>query len=326
MIAAQSARPVYHPAGFDGALRAAVDDLSAGRWLSTERLLAAPSPTPAVWTFRTQVLGLVAARSTVLADWGREQPDSRGLGVLRMRVGVEHALAAAREHRPEAWRLEQEARASCWAAAQADQQDPVPWVCLLALAALDPNQSLPEHRHRSADPMLPAGPWALLDGALRRDPVGREAHHRMYRYWQLVNRRSTALDFAHTVATRAPLGSPLAALPLYVSVDQYRQVRRRDTIVREQWRRDPHYSNTQRAYENWRVSEPGTWTVADLSHLAHALWASARMRAAVEVFEALGTFAARAPWIYIADSPDEGETVLLTARQQALAGRATALA
>ncbi|WP_404868474.1 hypothetical protein ACI1MP_10420 [Kitasatospora griseola] len=325
MIAAPSVRPVYHPAGFDEALRPAVDDLMRGLWRSTERLLAVSANDPGCWTTRTQVLALAAARSTVLADWERESPGAPGLTVLRMRVMVEHALTAGRAGQPQVWKLEQEARAACWTAAQADPADPVPWVCLLALAVLDRDRSLPEHRWLSTDPMLPAGPWGLLDEVLRRDPVGREAHHRMYRYWQRES-RSAALDFVHRVTTRALPGSAIAALPLYVSVDQYRTAQRRDAVVRGQWRRDPHFSNTQRAYRSWRESEPGAWTVADLSHLAHALWASAQMGAAVEVFEVLGPFASSAPWSDVADSPAEGEAVLLTARQQAFAGRATALA
>ncbi|MEV7121151.1 hypothetical protein [Kitasatospora griseola] len=325
MIAAPSARPVYHPAGFDEALRTAVDDLRAGRWLSTERLLAESANDVGLWTSRTQVLALVAARSTVLAGWERESPGAPGLAVLRVRVLVEHALTAGRAGKLQAGRLEQAARGACWAAAQADPADPVPWVCLLALAALDRNRTLPEHRLRSTDPMLPAGPWGLLDEVLRRDPVGREAHHRMYRYWQQES-RSAALDFVHRVTTHAAPGSPIAALPLYLSVDQYRAAPHRDAVVRGQWRRDPHYSNTLSAYRSWRSAEAGSWTVADLSHLAHALWASAQMGAAVHVFEALGPFASRAPWSDVADSPEKGEAVLLTARQQALAGRATALA
>ncbi|MFI9787395.1 hypothetical protein ACIHEI_28405 [Kitasatospora sp. NPDC051984] len=325
VIAASSAPPVYHPAGFDAALRTAVDDLSAGRWLSAERLLTTPSPTPAVWTFWTQVLALVAARSAVLGEWAREHPDARGLGVLRLRVMVEHALTADRAGRPQAWKLEQAARVACWTAAHADPADPVPWVCLLALAVLDRDRSLPEHRVRSTDPMLPAGPWGMFDEVLRRDPVGREAHHRMYRYWQQES-RSAALDFVHMVTTNALPGSPIAALPLYASVDQYRTAPRRDAVVRGQWRRDPHFSNTQRAYRSWRSAEPGSWTVSDLSHLAHALWASAQMDAAVEVFEALGVLASRTPWSDVAESREMGEVVLLTARQQAFAGRATALA
>ncbi|QKW20569.1 hypothetical protein HUT16_17170 [Kitasatospora sp. NA04385] len=302
-----------------------MDDLLAGRWLSTERLLAGTERFSSLWVSRTQVLGLAAARSTVLTAWARENPTASGLGILRLRVLVEHALLAGREAQREAGRLEQEAREACWAAAQEDPSDPVPWVCLLALAELDHGQFRPEHRVLSGDPLLPPGPWGLLDEALRRDPGSREAHHRVYRYWRQRN-RAAALDFVHTAALRAPAGSPLAALHLYVSVDQYRNTAVRDAVTRGQWRREPHFSHAQRAFQSWSVAEPESWPVADLSYLAHALWASAQMGAAVRVFEALGQFASRTPWSYVADSPARGEELLLTARQQAYAGRPMAFA
>ncbi|MFD0561791.1 hypothetical protein ACFQ2M_06910 [Kitasatospora saccharophila] len=50
------------------------------------------------------------------------------------------------------------------------------------------------------------------------------------------------------------------------------------------------------------------------------------MRAAAEVFTALDRFASRAPWNQVADSPAQGEALLVAARQQAFAGRAMPLA
>ncbi|MET8540023.1 hypothetical protein ABZW03_05115 [Kitasatospora sp. NPDC004799] len=200
----------------------------------------------------------------------------------------------------------------------------MPWVCLLALAVLDRAKSRPEHRHRSSDPMLPLGPWGLLGEALMRDPGTREAHHRMLRYWLRVY-RPAASDFVPLAVSKAPAGSPLAALPLYLSVEHYRNEPRRNAVVLRQWLREPHFSRALRAYESWSASVPGSWPVADLNYLAHALWASAQMDAAAELFAALGQFASRAPWSLVADSPDKAEDLLLTARQQAFAGRATAL-
>jgi hypothetical protein len=324
MTTARPARPAYHPAGLDEELRTAVDDLQAGRWLSTQRLLATTGQDWARRTSRTQVLALVAARSTVLSQWRREEPEDPGLSILKTRVMVEHALMAAEARSPEAVRLEQAGRESCWESAQANPSDPVPWVCLLALASLDPRQHRPEHRIRSSDPLLPTGPWGLLDEALKRDPGNRESHHRMLRYWTRIYRPAAA-DFVHRVVPAAREGSPLAALPLYLSVDQYRNERRKDA-VRRQWLREPHFSRSVRAYASWVEAEPGSWPVVDLSYLAHALWASAQMDAAVQVFSALGPFASRAPWTHVADSPEKGEELLLTAQLQAYAGRVTASA
>ncbi|MGW3183199.1 hypothetical protein ACWDD9_28385 [Kitasatospora sp. NPDC001119] len=324
MNAVPPTRPVYHPAGLDAGLRTAVDDLRRGQWLSTQRLLA-DTEQAGLRTSRTQVLALVAARSTVLADWGGEDPVNPGLAILRTRVAVEHALAAAEAGSSDAGRLERAARESCWAAAEAVRSDPVPWVCLLALAVLDRSRARPEHRQRSSDPMLPQGPWGLLDEARRRDPGNREAHHRMLRYWHQVYRPAAA-DFVNVVMPRVPAGSPLAALPLYLSVEQYRAEPRRNAVVLRQWLREPHFSRALLAYESWSAAAPGSWPVADLSYLAHALWASAQMDAAAEVFAALGQFASGAPWSLVSDSPEKAEGLLLIARQQAFAGRATALA
>src|SRR4051812_39337681 len=58
-------RPVYHPAGYDGGLRIALQDVRTGRWISMRDLLAG-TPTWAQWTQRTQVLAAVAAGSNVV--------------------------------------------------------------------------------------------------------------------------------------------------------------------------------------------------------------------------------------------------------------------
>ncbi|MEU9074384.1 hypothetical protein AB0D22_06850 [Kitasatospora sp. NPDC048538] len=288
-------------------------------------LLDTTAPRWGLWSSRTQVLGLVAARSDVLDHWEREDPDNSHLSLLRVRVLVERALATGAVGVPEAGRVEYEARAASVRAARLFPEDPVPWLCLLALAVLDPERQLPEHRFPTSDYLLPPGPWRLFDEAIRRDAFSREAHHRMLRYWQAVYSPAAA-DFVHSVMPRLPAGSSLAALPLYLSVEQYRRELRKDS-VRRQWLREPHVSRTVLAYESWRASSAeNPWPVADLSHLAHALWASAQMGRAVEVFEALGPFASPYPWATVADSPDRAEEFMETAHSQAYAGRATAMA
>ncbi|MGW2539508.1 hypothetical protein ACWC5I_01195 [Kitasatospora sp. NPDC001574] len=317
---------VQHPAGHDGELRVAVEDLRAGRWMSTKSLLAATGKDWARRSSRTQVLGTVAARSDVLDRWMREEPGSAGLAVMRARAAVELAVAASRRiGERAAGRLESAARDAVAEAAAVEPDDPVPWLCLLTLAALDPAQRMPGHRHPAPDTMLPDGPWGLFWEAHQRDPFNREAHHRMFRYWLRMQRWS-ATDFVNFVLPHVPAGSPLAVLPLYLSVEQYRNEQRRDA-ARRQWTREPHLPRVLRAYESWRSApDPAGWPVVDLSHLAHALWAGVQMEKAVEVFEALAPFASHQPWSSVADSPDRGEDFLLTARLQAYSGRATAMA
>lgn len=62
-MAAERSRPVYHPAGHDNELRAAVQDLRTGRWLSMRNLLAETLDWT-MWTQRTQVLATVAGAPT----------------------------------------------------------------------------------------------------------------------------------------------------------------------------------------------------------------------------------------------------------------------
>ncbi|MFJ6946775.1 hypothetical protein ACISU4_19345, partial [Streptomyces wuyuanensis] len=66
-------RPVYHPAGHDDALRAALQDLRTGRWVAMRDLLA-DTRDPSLWTQRTQVLAAVAAGSDVVRAWRTEEP------------------------------------------------------------------------------------------------------------------------------------------------------------------------------------------------------------------------------------------------------------
>ncbi|WP_431681219.1 hypothetical protein [Kitasatospora sp. KL5] len=240
-------------------------------------------------------------------------------------MAVERALTASVARDREAGRLEYGAREESLRATTEFPDDPVPWLCLLALASLDPKQRHQEHRYPTSEWMLPPGPWRLFDEAVRRDGLNREAHHRMLRYWQVVY-SPAATDFVLSVMPRVPPGSPLAALPLYLSVEQYRRTPRKDA-VRRQWLHEVHFTRAAMAYESWCAAptrEP--WPVVDLSYLAHALWASAQMGRAVEVFEALGPLASPQPWIYVADSPDRAGDFMETARTQAYAGRATAMA
>ncbi|MEU0737284.1 hypothetical protein ABZ509_34180, partial [Streptomyces lavendulocolor] len=140
----QDFRPVYHPAGHDIALRGVLQDLRTGRWLSMAQLLTDTARTAdrSLWTRRTQVLAAVAAGSDVVQAWRVEQPHSIAAAVMHARVAVERSLRAHREGHPrtgELWRLAWEA---CRDASHVAPADPVPWVCLLALAVLDGDRSM----------------------------------------------------------------------------------------------------------------------------------------------------------------------------------------
>ncbi|RST19241.1 hypothetical protein E2C00_02745 [Streptomyces sp. WAC05374] len=301
--------PVYHPAGHDSALRGVLEDLRTGRWLSMAQLLDDTADWSA-WTRRTQVLAAVAAGSDVVQVWRAEQPHSPAAAVMHARVAVERALRAHREAHPrtgELWRLAWEA---CQAASHVAPGDPVPWVCLLALAVLDDGQRLDAHRVRPPGPMLPPGPWNLLAEADKRDPHNREAYHRMLQFLYARQPGSgslpQAVNFVQWAAGSAPPGSALHVLPLYARVERYRRHRGQDRALDLHWVAEDASRDAERALLAWfDHTDPATESLLDLSHLAHALWGALRFDDAARVFTALGPYYTPQPWAYRTRDPGD---------------------
>ncbi|MEU5719316.1 hypothetical protein AB0G71_26830 [Streptomyces sp. NPDC020403] len=324
-MASTDFRPVYHPAGHDHALRAALQDLRTGRWLSMRDLLES-TPDWAQWTQRTQVLATAAAGSDAVRAWLAEEPRSVAATVMHARVVVERAVRAHRENHARAQELWQQAWEGCRSAAHASPADPVPWVCLLALSQLDERQRLEEHRVPPPGPMLFPGPWGLLAEAHRRDPFNREAYHRML---QFVYARaasgtlSEAVNFVQWAASSAPEGSPLHVLPLYVRVERYRRERGHEKALDLHWVTEDGERDAQRALRAWfDGTDPATQSLLDLNQLAHALWGSLRFAEAAPVFRALGPYYTSVPWVYrtrAASDPAGAEEVFLRARSRCLA-------
>src|SRR5207244_829056 len=139
-------------------------------------------------------------------------------------------------------------------------------------------------------------------------PGNREAYHRVLQF--LLARdmpRSASLaavfDFGRSVASWAPDDSPLLLLPAYAQVEQARQQRaagRTDPLWRRKWVEEPTLTYTLKAFHGWfRAADPALRSLADLNHLAYALWASHRFTEAAEVFAAMGPYAAREPWLSV---------------------------
>ncbi|WP_432096468.1 hypothetical protein [Streptomyces sp. bgisy100] len=318
-------RPVYHPAGHDTALRVAMDDLRAGRWLSMRNLLA-DTPTWALWTQRTQILAAGAAGSDVVQAWRSEEPRSVAAAVMRTRVAVERTLRAHREGHPRTGELWREAWESCRVTAHTAPEDPVPWVCLLALARLDPEQQSPEHRVPPPGPMLFPGPWGLLAEAARRDPGNREAHHRMLQFYcvrQAHRSLAEAVAFAQWAASSASEGSPLLALPLYVRVERYRMEQGHEKALDLHWVAEDATRDARRALHGWfDRTAPEACSLLDLNHLAHALWGALQFGDAARVFQALGPYCTALPWAYRTPEPggtEPAQEVFLRARARCLA-------
>jgi hypothetical protein len=322
-------RVVFHPAGLDGELRAVVEEVEAGRWMAMRDLLAASYTSPGLRTARSQVLGAVAAGSTVVEEWRREEPTSVDAAIMVARVAVERALRASRQRPDRAGVLAGRARETCWSAVRTAPADPVPWVCLLALAQLDLAGTVQEHRASApwGESFLPVGPWGLLHEAMLRDPVCREGHVRMLQFWlsRPVNQMSSTWNFVFYVEDQAPAGSPLLVLPLLAHAEHYRAlhaVGRLETADSRQWQLSESIARrTERAWAYWfRQQQAEPVTAVDLNLLAHALWAGRRRDEASAVFDVIGPHASRIPWAYVAGA--EGpEQEFLVARTQCLPGR-----
>ncbi|MFI8105340.1 hypothetical protein [Streptomyces sp. NPDC086023] len=314
----------------DEALGFALVELQAGRWRPARDLLAATGDRWGLRTARTQVLAVTAARSDVVGVWLSEEPESYDAQVMRARVWVERALRAHQQRHASAAALEEAARQAALVAAHRGPLDPVPWVCLLALAQLDGRQVRREHRDHSTEPMLPTGPWGLLHGVNQRDAYNREAFHRVLQFMlarEVPPAASLAavFDFGRWVASWSPAGSPLLLLPLYALVEQCRRQSLRDRaepLWRRQWAEEPTIRYSLTAFHHWfRQPDPAPRSVTDLHHLAYGLWAGHRFVEAAEVFTAVGPYAAREPWASVHDDPnrpDSGKLLLLRARRESL--------
>ncbi|WP_369191265.1 hypothetical protein [Streptomyces sp. R08] len=307
-MAREGARPAYDPAGHDAALRAALQDLRTGRWMSMRGLLADTSEWWQ-WTQRTQVLAAAAAGTDVVRAWLAEEPESVPAAVMRARVAVERALRAHRDGHRRTHELWVEAWDASDRAARAAPHDPVPWVCLLALAQIDRDQRWEEHRAAPPEPMLPTGPWGLLAEADRRDPYNREAHHRMLQFLYTrgsSGRLAEAVGYAHWAAESAPRGSALHVLPLYVRVERYRRGGGRDAALDLHWVAEDAGREAQRALHLWwEHTHRAERSLLDLNHLAHALWGALQFPEAARVFEALGPYYTPVPWAYRTPRPGD---------------------
>jgi hypothetical protein len=319
-------RLVYHPAGHDDGLRVALVELEAGRWKPTRELLLETGTRWTLRTSRTQLLAVAAARSDVVDVWLAEEPGSYEAQLMAVRVAVERALRAHRQQHWQTLEFEARARRAALLAARRAPHDPVPWVCLVALAQVDTNQLRQEHRMGSAEPMLPSGPWGLLYEVNQRDLYNREAYHRVLQFMLARGgppgaSLAAVFDFGRSVASQRPVGSSLLLLPAYAQIEQRRRSRA-DRLWRQLWAQESTLDYTLAAFHNWFKKAPADHcSVADLNLLAYALWAGHQYLEAAEVFEAMGPYAAREPWASVHDGaagPDPGEALLLRARAESL--------
>jgi hypothetical protein len=308
MARGDGARPAYDPAGHDAELRAALQDLRTGRWMAMRDLLERTTAWWQ-WTARTQVLAAAAAGTDVVRAWRAEEPESVPAAVMHARVAVERALRARREVHRRTHELWIEAWDASHTATRIAEPDPVPWVCLLALAQLDAGLRWEEHRVAAPEPTLPVGPWGLLTEAGKRDPYNREAHHRMLQFLYArgsSGRLAEAAGYAQWAAGSAPPGSALHMLPLYVRVERYRRGAGQDAALDLHWVAEDATREAREALDTWYArAGAAERSPLDLNHLAHALWGALRFRDAARVFDALGPYWTPLPWAHRTTDPGD---------------------
>lgn len=312
-----------HPAGPDDELRRATQDLLADRWQSTSELLLT-TPTYRHWTDRSQVLAVVAAQGTAVLNWLAEEPQNPAAIMMQARV-LTHQTMMARPGTPEQERLEEQARETCWLAMRHTPSDPVPYILLLRLASLDNNEYAPKYQYNwephPTEMALPPGPWGLLESACDRDPLTREAYHRMLQVLQ-HRRGSTGSDYCRYLASRHHWNSPDPALlmPLYAYVEECRQLLSSSSVLSTGsiWTKPGPVQYAERARDHWFwATRPEDRSILDLNHLAYALTASGAGKAG-PVFEAIGPYATWSPWGELASNRVDWKEEFCRARDVAL--------
>jgi hypothetical protein len=307
---------VYDLAGHDTALRFALEEVGVGRWMAMRDLLEQTGKNWVLRTSRSQILASVVARTDIVSRWHQEERSNPNALMMRARVATERLLIADRqqqqleEPKPIARSAVISARQICESASQADPGDPVPWICLLAMAPLDRDHSM-NRRPAPHGSLLPPGPWDLLAQIDGRHLGNREAHHRMLRFIEYDPVAvSDYMAWLDTWLSNVP-GSPLVVLPLHVEASRFRAD---DPLALHRWQTAVVRGHVERAWEDWFLKAPlDEKSGLDLNHLAHALFAAYELAKADKVFQAIGPYATHWPWAHVADDP---EAAFLKAREQ----------
>ncbi|MFE9769754.1 hypothetical protein ACFYPC_35420 [Streptomyces sp. NPDC005808] len=313
---------IVHPAGRDDELRLALEDQRMDRYDCARQLLLRTGPNWTLRTFRSQVLAVGAAGNSAIDSWYAEDPHDPNALMMRGRVLTQRALNAHRDGLSGQRLISavETARSACKAAAESWPDDPVPYVCFLALAQTDIDPRVPHsqmHWWKPRDKMMPPGPWRLLDWVNERDPYNREAYHRML---QVLHARGRGgLDFAQWVTTFAPEGSPLRLLPLYAFVESYRlRLEHRQTAsVIAFWSTADKAYYARQGRDGWfKHTNPHSCSLLDLNYLAYGLTATGEGNSG-EVFEAIGPYVTTAPWTLVTPNPQWWKSDFLSARSRA---------
>ncbi|MEU2774632.1 hypothetical protein ABZ646_17225 [Streptomyces sp. NPDC007162] len=267
-------------------------------------------------TSRSNMLAAGAGDPGIFKLWLDEEPDSPDAAMMWARVLTRAALRAFRSGMGEevVGRAARLAAKAGWRAADLLPECPVPWVDKILLAQLPyPAHYLdPYARHRQMpwdelpggreQGMPHLGPWPLLGEVAARHPGNRAGYHAMRQFFQRVRSPGAAMDFSCWLLMSEPPSPELWMLSVYALGDKFRKEHgeegRAGTL--RFWQTGTVGHHAVNAYDKWFAELPPTeypWvSMADLSHLAHALVANGESQKAADVLRAMGPYVTAQPW------------------------------
>ena len=338
------------PALGDLALAEARDALAQGDWVPARELLAATrgraasgavvageapvaggatgGPAAPRWdrrSHRVRVLAEAVANSAWVERWQVLDPVNPDAALLRAEVETIRALRTAVTGGAGRQETVAEALKWCRHAAELAPEDPTPWVVMVTLSrAADRGSGTAGSRPVGRDEF-----WRRWQEMRARDPLNRDGHHEAlaYLYQAWCGSHAEMYDFAYWLAGEAPVGSPLAVLPLVAHAEVYRATA--EAVVQgggakpspyEHWSRPQVVADIERVLRSWLGSATVPHAQADLdrNYLLHAIVFSGRADTAEArgLYDAIGSHAVRAPWGFTGDT----ETSFLYWRDRAFGG------
>ncbi|MGX1273890.1 hypothetical protein [Streptomyces phaeoluteigriseus] len=296
--------PDFDPDCGDTALCSARQDIVIGRWQGLRELLRA---TGTDWTargHRVRSLAQACAGSSTAETWLAAEPHSVDALVLRAATETTrafHVAIAAGRGVPIGRHRVDTAVQACLAAAEADPDDPTPWISLISVARLYPSGVRRQELAR----------W--WDELHRRDPRSMEGHLQVLHYYSARWHGSNGLmyDFARDAAGASPAGCPLPVLVQYARVEEYRHTL--DTAgdssasvsLGRHWNHDGALGDVRRTWERWIIGCDGfevtPGELRDVNYLTHAACLAGAEEVAAPLLRMLGRRFTRAPWSFTGD-------------------------
>ncbi|MFJ2173820.1 hypothetical protein ACIOHE_13025 [Streptomyces sp. NPDC087851] len=258
-----------------------------GRWEGPRDLLTSTGPDWDRRIFRLQVLAEAGARLRCADTWAKAEPRSPHALALLANVQALRAMIAGRDS---GRTLMEDAWATCRAALNVWPQDVAPLVVMLALLRTHaPNRNTLDR---------------VWEEIKQRDPWNREAHHEVVTYLLsgYHGAQGEAAWWADEQASIAPRGLPIAVLPLVVLAEAHRTRQEQDPkaygLTIHPWIECPQVDPVLERWWRYRAPRPHACFADDANYLAHALSFANRHQEALEVFDAIGSYATRVPWSY----------------------------